>query len=289
MPTRSPAAIPPPRTTPSTSTTPACVAHAAALAAGLTARGVGPGDRVALDLPNSVDFLVAALACMWVGAMFIPLAVSDPRARVAAIIADCDPRLVLTTRRPRADPHPLSATIAAVRDRRRRAAGARRSGRPGGVRDLHVGHHRAPEGRRHRTGRVRRRGRPHGRATSEWTTTTRALCVSPFHFDGSFGTLFPAVVAGGALVIPPRDSLLFARFFFRDLTREQITHTGFSSTYLRLLLASPHLDAFTATPPLTVALGGEACSGGRRRPAVGGQARTPGCSTDTVRPRRRSR
>lgn len=231
--------------------------EAAALAAGLLARGVEPGDRVALELPNSVEFLVAALGCLWVGAIFVPLAVSDPRARLDSIIDDCNPRLVLTTP-DREDPHPLSATVAAVRidgaeppvaDPAGLAAYAiYTSGTTGTPKGVIIG----------RTAfavAVGQTVRSLGMDQS-----TRALCVSPFHFDGSFGTLFPAVVAGAALVIPPRDALLFARYFFRKLTSENITHTGFSSTYLRLLLASPHLAAFTTTPDLTVALGGEVCS-----------------------------
>ena len=66
------------------------------LAGGLDALGVGPGDRVALHLPNSVEFVVAALASLWVGALFVPLAVTDPEARVDAIVADCSPAIVVT-------------------------------------------------------------------------------------------------------------------------------------------------------------------------------------------------
>jgi non-ribosomal peptide synthetase component F len=89
---------------------------------------------------------------------------------------------------------------------------------------------------------------------------TRSLCVSPFHFDGSFGTLFPTAVAGGALIIPPRESLLFPRYFFRTVASEQITLTSFSPSYLRLLLPSPRLSSLIDTPLHTIGLGGEACS-----------------------------
>jgi len=65
------------------------VDEVACVAGGMAARGVGEGDRVALHLPNSVDFVVTALASLWVGAIFVPLAVTDPQARVAAIVADC--------------------------------------------------------------------------------------------------------------------------------------------------------------------------------------------------------
>ena len=54
------------------------------------------------------------------------------------------------------------------------------------------------------------------------TSATRTLCVSPFHFDGSFGTLFPTLFSGGAVVIRPREALLFPRTFFNASgTRER--------------------------------------------------------------------
>jgi acyl-CoA synthetase (AMP-forming)/AMP-acid ligase II len=89
---------------------------------------------------------------------------------------------------------------------------------------------------------------------------TRTLCVSPFHFDGSFGTLFPTLAAGGSVVIPPRESLLFPQTFFRAIINEQITYTGFSPSYLRLLLASPAVSKLASSSLAVVALGGEACS-----------------------------
>ena len=64
-------------------------AGAARMANGMAGAGVTEGDRVALLLPNSVDFVVAALASLWVGAIFVPLAVTDPEARVASIVEDC--------------------------------------------------------------------------------------------------------------------------------------------------------------------------------------------------------
>src|SRR2546430_2717206 len=63
------------------------------VAAGLRARGVEPGDRVALQIGNSVDFVVAALGCLWAGAAFVPLAVTDPAIRRAQIVDDCRPVL----------------------------------------------------------------------------------------------------------------------------------------------------------------------------------------------------
>ena len=71
-------------------------AAAGRVAAGLVQKGVEPGDRVALLIGNSVDFVVAALGCLWAGVTFVPLAITDPDLRRAQIVADCRPALVIS-------------------------------------------------------------------------------------------------------------------------------------------------------------------------------------------------
>ncbi len=57
--------------------------HAASkCAAGLAQHGVRPGDRVALFLGNGPEFVIAALACAWMGAVLVPL---SERARGAEL------------------------------------------------------------------------------------------------------------------------------------------------------------------------------------------------------------
>jgi D-alanine--poly(phosphoribitol) ligase subunit 1 len=232
------------------------------VAAGLVARGVTPGDRVAIHLPNSVDFVVTALAALWVGAIFVPLAVTDPEARLRVVIDDCDPKVIVTST--------ADGDAPALVDHRAHASAT-----------LGVVGSPAPP-------RVRDAGRPvYAIYTSGTTGTpkgvligqpaflaavtaavdalaldadTRTLCVSAFHFDGSFATLFPTLVAGGGVVILRRDSLLFARTFFNAVAHHGITYTGFSPSYLRLLLAYPKAASLAATSLRIVALGGEAAS-----------------------------
>ena len=48
-------------------------ARSAALAKGLLAEGIGKGSRVAILIPNSADFVVAALGVARVGAVFVPV------------------------------------------------------------------------------------------------------------------------------------------------------------------------------------------------------------------------
>jgi fatty-acyl-CoA synthase len=56
------------------------------LAAGLRSLGIGPGDIVAMIVPNSVEFLVCALAANGVGAAFLPLNLRLAEAEWAYII-----------------------------------------------------------------------------------------------------------------------------------------------------------------------------------------------------------
>jgi acyl-coenzyme A synthetase/AMP-(fatty) acid ligase len=87
--------------------------------------------------------------------------------------------------------------------------------------------------------------------------TTRTLCVSPFHFDGSYANLFPTLISGGTVVMRPRESLLYPRTFFNTIGKERITYSGFTPSYLRLLLASPQFSDLRDSTLEIVALGGE--------------------------------
>jgi D-alanine--poly(phosphoribitol) ligase subunit 1 len=241
---------------------------AARLSAGMTAHGVKEGDRVALLLPNSVDFVVAALASLWTGAIFVPLSVADPEARLASIVADCTPTLVVRSDEALGDGHAPPSdslggarvlSISALRDdgadlpapvpaSPRVAYAIYTSGTTGAPKGVLIGS--AAFGAA-------------VEATSralDLDRATRTLCVSPFHFDGSFGTLFPTLYSGGAVVIRPRDALLFPRTFFNAVVNERITYTGFSPSYLRLLLASPQMAKLADSPLDVIALGGEASS-----------------------------
>jgi D-alanine--poly(phosphoribitol) ligase subunit 1 len=244
------------------------LAEVDAVAAGLEAAGVGAGDRVALHMSNSADFAVAALAVMRVRAIFVPLSVADPEPRLAVILDDCEHRLVVTGRD---DPEAGLAYGGFP-------AGLARH-RSVGIGDL-AGAGPAPHATRpqpadaayaiYTSGTT---GTPKGvligngaflasvRAcvsALDLTAETRTLCVSPFHFDGSFGTLFPTLFAGGSVYIPPRDSLLFPRTFFNAVTREAITYTGFSPSYLRVLLGDRRIATLADSPLEVIALGGEA-------------------------------
>ncbi|MEU4086733.1 amino acid adenylation domain-containing protein [Streptomyces aureus] len=68
------------------------------LARTLRGNGVGPETMVAVYLERGTDLLVAVLAVLRAGGAYLPLDTAYPRERVAEIVADARPALVLTSR-----------------------------------------------------------------------------------------------------------------------------------------------------------------------------------------------
>jgi len=60
----------------------------------LAAKGVGLGDRVACLSKNCADIIALHLACARLGALFVPLNWRLSKAEIAALIEDCEPRVI---------------------------------------------------------------------------------------------------------------------------------------------------------------------------------------------------
>ncbi|MFG1677458.1 amino acid adenylation domain-containing protein [Micromonospora sp. NPDC049282] len=63
----------------------------------LVARGAGPETRVALLLPRSCELVVAMLAVLKSGAAYLPVDPAYPAGRIAYLLSDATPALVVTT------------------------------------------------------------------------------------------------------------------------------------------------------------------------------------------------
>src|SRR4051794_5668615 len=73
--------------------------RARAVAAGLAADGLMPGDRAVLWYPSGLDYLAAFFGCLYAGVVAVPAYPPTPRRleRVLGILADCRPRAILST------------------------------------------------------------------------------------------------------------------------------------------------------------------------------------------------
>ncbi|AXI80468.1 non-ribosomal peptide synthase/polyketide synthase [Peterkaempfera bronchialis] len=74
-------------------------ARANRLAHALIARGVGPEQLVALALPRSAELVVAVLGVLKAGAAYVPVDPEYPAARIAYLLRDSRPSLLVTTGR----------------------------------------------------------------------------------------------------------------------------------------------------------------------------------------------
>ncbi|WP_428986060.1 amino acid adenylation domain-containing protein [Streptomyces pyxinae] len=84
-----------------------------ALAARLTAYGAGPGHLVAVQLPRSADLVATLLAVAATGAGYVPVDPGFPAERVAHLLADTEPLLVVDPGSPvladTPEPEPVAA------------------------------------------------------------------------------------------------------------------------------------------------------------------------------------
>ncbi len=65
----------------------------------LIRRGCGPGDRVGLLMPKSMEAIVGMLGVLKAGAIYVPMDTKSPVARLTKIVDACEPTLILAARK----------------------------------------------------------------------------------------------------------------------------------------------------------------------------------------------
>jgi len=85
--------------------------QASALARIFASTGVTSGDIVAIALPRSVRLVIALMAAQEAGAAYLPLDTSYPEERLAYMVQDARPRLIVTTRELQERFEPLGALL----------------------------------------------------------------------------------------------------------------------------------------------------------------------------------
>ncbi|MEV6325910.1 amino acid adenylation domain-containing protein [Nocardia sp. NPDC051787] len=188
-------------------------------------RGAGPGDRVALLLPRSLDAIVAILAVLKTGAAYVPIDPAYPDQRIGFIIGDAAPVLAVTTSQlsPRLADHGM-AFVRTDDPAIRRYPG---SPLPHPISE-------APAYLIYTSGTT---GTPKGvtithaavsnlfRAAAQHLTLERQVW-SQFHsyaFDVSVWEIWGALLHGGKLVVVPESVVRSPAEFLRLLITEQVT------------------------------------------------------------------
>ncbi|MFF8424833.1 amino acid adenylation domain-containing protein [Streptomyces sp. NPDC016566] len=241
------------------------------LARHLTARGIGPEDRVALLLPRSADLVVAVLGVLKTGAAFLPLDPAYPRARIEHVLGDARPSCLLahSTTAPLAGEAAGAAPLLVLDDPTVTAALA---GRPGG--DLTDAERTAPLTVDHpayviytsgSTGRpkgvvVTHRGVPHLADTfvghMRVRPGSRVLQFASLGFDAMVPELCMGLLAGASFVLAPAEHLMPGEALAAFTRAAGVTHAILPPSSLAVMDPAGDLPA-----DLVILVAGEACSG----------------------------
>jgi len=231
------------------------------LAHRLRQAGVGPEHRVGLLLERSLDMVVALLATLKAGGAYVPLDPEHPAERLAAVLADAAPRLVLAHRQLASR---LPASVPVLEFEAEREALER----------LPV---RAPE--RHieaehlayvlytsgSTGTPKGVMIPHGALSNHMQWMQRAFPLddqarivqkTPFGFDASVWEFYAPLLAGGVLVMAGRDAHRDMGALVRLIQERQVTVLQLVPTVLQRLLEEPGVEGCRSLRRVLV--GGEA-------------------------------
>ncbi|HEV8558263.1 MAG TPA: amino acid adenylation domain-containing protein [Actinophytocola sp.] len=203
-------------------------ARANRIAAQLSARGVKPGDVVAIALPRSVELIAAILGVLGLGATYLPLDLSLPAERRRFMIEDAGVRVVIDQPLPDEPDELTIESYPALDSAAYVIYTSGSTGRPKGVIVTHEG-----IGSLIATA-VDRMG---------VTADSRVLQFASMGFDVAVFELVMALCVGGTLVIAP-DEVRVADKRLTDFLHEQrITHLILPPSLLSALPAECELPA----------------------------------------------
>ncbi|WP_338604197.1 amino acid adenylation domain-containing protein [Saccharopolyspora sp. SCSIO 74807] len=194
--------------------------------------GIGPEQLVALALPRSAELVVAVLAVLKSGAAYLPLDPGNPASRIAYIVADSQPSMLISDSAQHGDlpiPRLLLDDPAAVREIGEHSQRDPRGGERGPLTADHAAYVIYTSGS---TGKPKGVVIPHHNvvrlfsATEPWFGFGTEDVWTLFHsysFDFSVWELWGALLHGGRLVVVPHEVSRSPEEFRRLLVRERVT------------------------------------------------------------------
>lgn len=253
--------------------------HAHALAQALVQRGVGPGARVAVCVERDLTVAAAFLAVLRTGAAYVPLEPGDPPARLADLLEDAEPTVILTQERVRSR-LPAAADVVLLEEV---AAGdfvtesgvtvrptdlayviftSGSTGKPKGAMNAHRGVVNRLVWMREHYGIDARH---------------RVLQKTPFGFDVSGWELWLPLISGAVSVVAEPGGHRDPTYLARLIADEGVTHAHFVPSMLRLFLEDAASGRCTSLQQVI-------CSGEELTPKLQQQffARLPSCRLDNL-------
>ncbi|MBV6697676.1 non-ribosomal peptide synthase/polyketide synthase [Kitasatospora aureofaciens] len=222
------------------------------LAHALIARGAGPEQLVAVSLPRTAELVVAILAVLKSGAAYVPVDPDYPAARIALMLEDARPVLVLddlaTVRD--TDGYPDTAPPVPLRPQHPAYAvyTSGSTGRPKGVVVAHAG-----------LANLLAEHRRTLLATDRPDRRLRFALTASVSFDASWDQLI-ALLGGHQLHVPDQQTWADSHRFVDWLARHRIDVLDTTPSYLQLLLEHGLFDD-PESCPVRVVVGGEAVPG----------------------------
>ncbi|MGV0814441.1 amino acid adenylation domain-containing protein [Mycolicibacterium boenickei] len=221
------------------------------LAHWLIEQGIGTEERVAVLLEKSPELVITALGIVKAGAVYLPVDPTYPEDRLAYILSDSDPKIVLREPVTGLENYPATDPTDAERVRPLRPDNTAyliyTSGSTGLPKGVPVPH----------------------RPIAEYfvwfgddyqvTEAERLLQVASQSFDVSIGEIFGMLAAGARLVIPKPGGLGDIGYLTDLLRNEGITSMHFVPSLLGLFLSLPGVNEWRTLQ--RVPIGGEALPG----------------------------
>ena len=231
----------------------------------LALRGLGVGAEVlvAVYLERSIDLVVSLLAIMRAGAAYIPLDPGYPSERLAWVLEDAKPLLIITQAKLAATLPESAAQVICLDQDQDKLAVAQRLGQtqpPPNIFELNSAYVIFTSGSS---------GRPKGvqvhhqallnfllsmQESPGLSTEDTLLAVTTISFDIAGLEVYLPLMTGAHLVIAPREAALNAEHLQALIHQHGVSHMQATPTTWRLLLDT----SWRVQPPFTVMCGGEA-------------------------------
>ena len=210
------------------------------LARALIAYGVKPGDIVGVALPRSERLLTTLLAVMRTGAAYLPLDLDSPRERMALVLDDASPTLVIAERDdfagvPVLSPEQLQASmydqatepdLSTPEGRAYVLYTSGSTGRPKGVEITHRNLSNFFEG-------MHQELQP--------SRDSCFLALTTVIFDIAGLELFLPLTVGARIVIAPGDAQQNPAALARLIHQSRVTHVQATPSVWRILLSNPQM------------------------------------------------